>query len=320
MADTSTLDRCEASRLLRLPGPLLGTGREEDRHPWGVNRLPVFDRPFLRICDDYWGPILDETGRMLSGDPRGRLDTKNARTSSLAEHSYSGTWPTPFISFIAPKVALQELLALGTSFTTEIRGALKIVAINPNTRIAKGLPILNFKDEIDYYHVSGRYSESYTDHYLCLWEVAGDEVIGQWDWDELAKNDRWYEDIIMPAFKEHDQRAVTNSATEGVLDLSALSDGRPDTLPGDRCENGAQQSDAAVMSGGIGQPATDEHRVHHRPRPMHGPTLEALVRRAIKTRDTADVAMNVAKAAYDELREYVTLHRESASPPSLCSN
>jgi hypothetical protein len=56
-----------------------------------------------------------------------------------------------------------------------------LTVINPNTRIAGGLPILDMRAETHHYAVSDPYGRSYQyymDHYLCVWEVTSPEIIG----------------------------------------------------------------------------------------------------------------------------------------------
>lgn len=86
---------------------------------------------------------------------------------------------------------------------------------------------------MDYYEIPNPYGESnsyYTDHYICLWEVTDDETIGHWEWDDLSQNDRWYEEIILPAFIEHDKRALASPLNEGVFNLESILDVLPGTV------------------------------------------------------------------------------------------
>jgi hypothetical protein len=50
--------------------------------------------------------------------------------------------------------------------------------VDPNVRLAKGLPILSVAAEIDRYEntVPGFHK----DHDVCLWEVTGEEVVDHW--------------------------------------------------------------------------------------------------------------------------------------------
>ncbi|RDH26519.1 hypothetical protein BDQ94DRAFT_164417 [Aspergillus welwitschiae] len=79
--------------------------------------------------------------------------------------------------------------------TKNKRGNQTIAVLNPNVRIDKGLPVLNMVDEMRYYGVPdpyGRANNYYKNHYICLWE--------------LLKADCWYEQVILPASKEHNDR------------------------------------------------------------------------------------------------------------------
>ena len=66
-----------------------------------------------------------------------------------------------------------------------------------------------------------RSNEYYKNHYICLWEVTEEEVIGKWKWDDLLKTDRWYERVILPAFKEHNGKY---DVSDRVFKMSALRD------------------------------------------------------------------------------------------------
>ncbi|KAK0637992.1 hypothetical protein DIS24_g10263 [Lasiodiplodia hormozganensis] len=77
---------------------------------------------------------------------------------------------------------------------------------------------------MDYYEVQDPYGMSnqyYKDHFLCIWEVLEDEIVGHWEWEDLAANERWYEEIIMPAFKAHDARMKMKSLDDEILGLSS---------------------------------------------------------------------------------------------------
>ncbi|KAF7717832.1 Uncharacterized protein PECH_000078 [Penicillium ucsense] len=91
------------------------------------------------------------------------------------------------------------------------------------------------ESELKYYKVQdpcrGAYSY-YKDEYLCLWEVTPDEVVAHWDWDVLIENDHWYEDDILPAFKEHNDRFLRRSRSKATFDMSTLESALPRILPG----------------------------------------------------------------------------------------
>ena len=77
--------------------------------------------------------------------------------------------------------------------------------------------------EMDWYGIKNPYREDfYSDHYLCLWEVTPDEVVGTWSWEELQKDRGWYENIIMSAFEMH-RRAHQNAADGASSDLEATT-------------------------------------------------------------------------------------------------
>ncbi len=73
------------------------------------------------------------------------------------------------------------------------RGSQTLTAVDPNTRIADRLPILDTRAEMEHYRVKDPYTKSnqyYVNHYLCLKEVMGREVIGYWKWTNLIANER----------------------------------------------------------------------------------------------------------------------------------
>ncbi|KAF7137135.1 hypothetical protein CNMCM5793_007199 [Aspergillus hiratsukae] len=222
MTDIAVLDRDTVSDLLgSRSNPFLNY--EENRHAWGISRSMVFERPLLRTWDYFSGSRPEGTNRMLSRAPRQCLNTSGVRRKSLTTHADHKNWTaTPFISFTTSKIALQELACLRRK-----RGTQTITAINPNVRIAKGLPILDMMTEMNYYDILDPYGRSnayYRDHYLCLWEVTSDEVIGHWEWSELVKNDHWYEEIVLPAFREHDETLFSNPPGGGLFNFSTLLD------------------------------------------------------------------------------------------------
>jgi hypothetical protein len=104
-----------------------------------------------------------------------------------------------------------------------------LTVINPKVRVANRLPILDMAAEMSHYGVPNPYGRTmyYRNHYLCLWEVTEPEVIGSWAWDDLAKEANWYEEIILPAFKEHDLRLNRVTPDEQNFDLSSLGDALP---------------------------------------------------------------------------------------------
>jgi mRNA deadenylase 3'-5' endonuclease subunit Ccr4 len=70
--------------------------------------------------------------------------------------------------------------------------------------------------EMSYYGVSDPYDESsryYKNHLICLWEVTAEEVVGHWKWDDLLKIDCWYEQVILPAFEEHNDKYRVSTET-----------------------------------------------------------------------------------------------------------
>jgi hypothetical protein len=44
--------------------------------------------------------------------------------------------------------------------------------------------------------------EFYKGHYLCLWEITDDEIIGRLECEDLAMIDGWYGGIVLAAFRD----------------------------------------------------------------------------------------------------------------------
>lgn len=223
MAEEPVLNRDTALSLLR-PPPGCIFAAEDLQHSWNSNQFPPFDTPFLRIWDRYSGSQPDDENRMMSRAPHQRLDTLNTRKNSLATHIDHGLWePTPYISFTTSPEAVQELA--DWRLNRRGRGPQTLTVLDPNTRIADGLPILDVRAEMDHYGVKDLYGKSnryYTDHYLCLWEVTGHEIIGHCEWTDLVANEQWYHEIILPAFRAHIRaRTISQPLEEETLGLLA---------------------------------------------------------------------------------------------------
>lgn len=55
-----------------------------------------------------------------------------------------------------------------------------------------------------YYEIPPPYEGNHWDHhYLCLWEVRPDEMVGIWSWADLRAEIDWFEKIIMPAVERY---------------------------------------------------------------------------------------------------------------------
>ena len=190
---------------------------EELQHSWSVDGLPPFDAPFLRIWDNKSGSQPDNEGRMRSRAPRQRLDTRESRKNSLTVHINHAIWkPTPYISFTTSPAAIQKMVP----GRANRRGPQTLTVVDPNTRIADRLPILDVGAEMDHYKVSDPYGKSnqyYINHYVCLWEVPKQEIIGHWEWNDLVLNGNWYNDIILPAFRKNATSRPLEEETSGLL-------------------------------------------------------------------------------------------------------
>ena len=190
-------------------------------HPWIADGSQSFDRPLLRIWDQYSGSQPDENGCMMSRAPYQRLDTIESRKTSLATHLDHKKWvETPYISFTISPTAVQDLATL--RFRVKRRGVQTLTVIDPNARLRDRLPVLDLAAEMDHYSISDPYGKSnqyYVDHYVCLWQVTDREIIGHWEWDDLVTMEDWYEQIIMPAFSEFRMQGSPESCSDMASDL-----------------------------------------------------------------------------------------------------
>lgn len=191
---------------------------EDLQHSWSDNGFPPFDVPFLRIWDNKSGSQPGNEGRMRSRAPRQRLDTRESRKNSLVIHINHRIWePTPYISFTTSPEDIEKQANWRAS---RQRGPQTLTVVDPNTRIADRLPILDVLAEMVHYGVKDPYGKSnqyYIHHYVCLWEVPEQEIIGHWEWNDLAPNENWYNDIILPAFRENATSRHLEKETSSLL-------------------------------------------------------------------------------------------------------
>lgn len=102
-----------------------------------------------------------------------------------------------------------------------------LTVVNPNVRLARGLPVIKMETEMRYYGVEDPYENDYTEYkgeYLCLWEVTPDEVVGHWDWEDLVDDPDWFGNVVMPAFVEHNYRFLGELSGQGDRDLANFLD------------------------------------------------------------------------------------------------
>ncbi|KAH6643531.1 hypothetical protein C7974DRAFT_438426 [Boeremia exigua] len=78
----------------------------------------------------------------------------------------------------------------------------------------------------DPYNKGSRY---YTNHYVCLWEVTGAEVINHYEWNDLIENKNWYEEVIMPAFDRFNgnQRPNSDALHAPAFDMLTMIENLP---------------------------------------------------------------------------------------------
>ena len=235
-ADTTVLLTHDTAKSLL--GSTLLFGAENER-PWSKKWLTalrtrerggvldqLWDSVLLRTFDTVSGSQPDAQHRMLARAARMALDTEKARRDTLTTHADHRLWEdTPYISFTKSPDALQSL---AESRMNRNRGNQLIVVVDPRIRLKIGLPVLHYKEEMVYYEIQSRYERNYWDgHYLCLWEVTPEEVVGVWEWDDLRSELNWFEEIIMPAVEEHREERDRRKAGDfpRQLDYSEVEDG-----------------------------------------------------------------------------------------------
>ncbi len=165
----------------------------------------VWDKALLRVWDGMSGSQPKQDRRMVASATRQRLDTRDARVRALADHlDHKVRTPTPYISFTDSPDRLEGLARLRKQRGN--RGQQYLTVVDPQRRIQRGLPILHLADEMKFYDIIPPYSADYSiNHYLCLWEVTPEEVVGTWEWDELTNDGQWYEHKILPALRAHQE-------------------------------------------------------------------------------------------------------------------
>lgn len=168
---------------------------------------------------------------MTSRDLQRRLDTYGSRKESLKIRINHSDWrPTPYISFTTSPMAAQKI----ANMRRLSRGPHTLIVVDSNARLKKWLPILDIAAEMKYYGIEDPYhkgGEYYTDHYACLWQVSEEEIVGEWQWNDLATQKDWYEGIIVPAFRQHRVKMVRNGLVKEPFNLSSLAS----VLPGTKC-------------------------------------------------------------------------------------
>ncbi|KAF5027312.1 hypothetical protein F66182_606 [Fusarium sp. NRRL 66182] len=201
----------------------LSPSSEESNHAWSpFVQGEHIDLPLLRTWDMYSGSQPnDATGNMYAREHHLPLNTFKIRKSSLQTHLvHRSRIPTPYISFTSSPVALGELANYRKD--RPFRGAQTITVIDPAVRLEAGWPVLCLGDEMRHYGVSNPYKsvrdEELNSHYVCLWRVMNDEMVGHWDWNELSSKLNWYEDIILPALTKFRERRRRQREQLGVID------------------------------------------------------------------------------------------------------
>ena len=198
---------------------------EEYLHPWVEpssttlqNYPSVGDRPLMRIRDCHTDYRPDEAdlkseenlNNINARNSGARLDTKELRNTALKNHTdYQNRIHTPFLSFTDCPSRIRYLANMRFERPNKYgytRGSQILTLINPKIRLEKGLPILNAKEELQRYNVGDFYNKDYDynkDEYLCLWGITEDEIVSHYNWEELRKDPKWYQNTVMRDFKAH---------------------------------------------------------------------------------------------------------------------
>ncbi|RSL88755.1 hypothetical protein CEP52_015110 [Fusarium oligoseptatum] len=233
--------------------------------------------PLLRTWDDNSGSIPNQiTGDMLARDSTQRLHTDEVRRRTLGLHLNHSNWAvdTPYISFQASEQRLQELAEFRKTRT--YRETQTITVIDPEVRLRAGWPVLCVGREMEYYGIAQDPYRNpprvHDNHYVCLWRVEREEIVGHWLWDDLSRNPDWYNAVILPAFRQfrqerrqreqeeqrrleqERQQALVESRVDDILGaIGAL--GLNDSIAGPSSENLSGQSiqeDEQSNDSGIG--------------------------------------------------------------------
>ncbi|KAM6523920.1 hypothetical protein FSOLCH5_004529 [Fusarium solani] len=164
------------------------------------------DVPLLRTWDRMSGSQPDEAGHMFARNRDQDLRTADVRRTTLELHLNHRNWAvaTPYISFQASEQRLRELANFRK--TRVGRATQFITVIDPEVRLRAGWPVLSVGEEMRYYGIQqdpyGNPSEEHNDHYVCLWRVEKEEIVGHWLWDDLSQDPNWYNTEILPAFQQ----------------------------------------------------------------------------------------------------------------------
>jgi len=182
--------------------------KHEDQHPWHKKSFSISSlNPFMRITNKYSGSNPDSRGYRWARGPWS-LATHESRKLALELHSNRRNRErTPFISFTDSASGVHKVA--NTRFHDE---EMKLTVIHPIARLKLGLPMIKMVDEQEYYDCElPRDGWSYENEFLCLLAVTPKEVVGCWYWSELRENSNWYEDVIMPKYRQFEREH------EGIL-------------------------------------------------------------------------------------------------------
>ncbi len=226
--DPNTFLTYETAASLLRPKISLASISAEDERSWARQWTPALGHLVPgSVLDELWDCSLMRTydavsgspphhidSRMLARNARMRLDEEDTRIETLSKHAdHTTRVDTPYISFTNRPQSLQEL---ANWRETRNRGDQWIVVVDPRVRFELRLPIIRYSEEMTNYSIEPPYRGDYwRNHYLCLWEVTPEEVVGVWDWDDLRHESNWYEEIIMPAVNRYRENRNSNQPEQG---------------------------------------------------------------------------------------------------------
>ncbi|KAJ4311445.1 hypothetical protein N0V84_010435 [Fusarium piperis] len=229
----------------------------------GALYVGYIDRPLLRTWDRMSGSQPDEAEDMFARDRDQPLRTADVRRETLELHLDHSNWAvnTPYISFQASEQSLRELAEFRK--TRPKRETQIITVIDPKVRLRAGWPVLSVGEEMRYYGIPkdtyGNPPEKHNNHYVCLWQVKEEEIVGHWLWKDLSQNPDWYNTEILPAFQQfrHEKRQREQEEHQRFEQerQQALADGRVDDILGAMGALGLNDVAASASSQALsGQP------------------------------------------------------------------
>jgi hypothetical protein len=147
-------------------------------------------------------------GRLLAGNVSAAMNTLDSRMHFLNEHLSGLPKRLPFLTVCSsPQRFANEIARIpGRNGVT-----ISVALIDPRARLRAGLPIRHYVTEALRYRTCRHedlreLDEDFRlnkDQWLCLWEITPREIVYIWDLSELKSHQDWYETIVEPALRKH---------------------------------------------------------------------------------------------------------------------